>query len=223
MELEALPFDVTLELEGWSLFWALLERRSDPESAGRLAELRERCAEAARRELELSTLTSHPTLDALRALFRAAGTDPSRYRPSSEALARRVLKGEEIPAISPLVDLNNCLSLELLVPCCVMDAGALEPPFRFRRGAGGESYASLRGPFRLEGRPLLVDEAGPADAPITGSERVKVSEQTRSAWLVGYLPAERVRPATVAETLERLLDHAPVATVRTAGAVPAGS
>ena len=125
---------------------------------------------------------------ALRSLFKEAGTSPSRYRPSSEALARRVLKGDEIPKISPLVDLNNCLSLNLLAPCCVMADGTLEPPFVFRGGRADESYESLRGPFKLESRPLLVDQAGPVDAPITGSVRVKVSDETQRAWLVAYLP-----------------------------------
>ncbi len=222
MRLEPLPFDVRLELEGWTLFWALLERTDDPEGPRGLTELRRQCAETARRELDLSTLTSHPTLDGLRQLFKTAGTHPSRYRPSSEALARRVLKGEEIPAISPLVDLNNCLSLELLVPCCVMDTDTLNPPFSFRSGREGESYESLRGPFRLEGRPLLVDEAGPVDAPITGSQRVKVTGSTSSAWLVSYLPAEKVPPEEVAEALERLLERAPVAAVLAAGAAIAG-
>ncbi len=219
MKLERLPFEVTVELDGWSLFWALLERSGDSGSFAELVELREESARSARSRLELSTLTSHPTLDALRGLFKQAGTHPSRYRPSSEALARRVLKGDEIPAISPLVDLNNCLSLELLAPCCVMDVETLAPPFRFRRGAEGESYESLRGPFRLEGRPLLVDEAGPVDAPITGSQRVKVTERTRSAWLVSYLPAAQVGARRVAEVLAGLLERAPVAAVRTAGIV----
>jgi DNA/RNA-binding domain of Phe-tRNA-synthetase-like protein len=101
---------------------------------------------------------------------------------------RRILKGEEIPAIHPLVDANNCLSATLAVPCCVMAEGTFEPPFVFRAGREGESYESLRGPFRLEGKPLLVDGRGPLDAPITGSERVKVKDDTRRAALVAYLP-----------------------------------
>ncbi len=163
----------------------------------------------------LDELSSHPTAAALRALFKEAGTSPSRYRPSSEALARRVLKGDDVPEISPLVDLNNCLSLNLLAPCCVMQDGTLEPPFVFRRGREGESYESLRGPFKLENRPLLVDQSGPVDAPITGSVRVKVSDETRRAWLVCYLPAEtqerQWHPIERARTeLEALVERAPV-------------
>jgi DNA/RNA-binding domain of Phe-tRNA-synthetase-like protein len=128
----------------------------------------------------------------MRKLFRAAGCDPTRYRPASEALLRRLVKGAELPAIHPLVDVNNCLSAELAVPCCVMKEGSLGTSLVFRPGTAGESYESLRGPFNAEAKPLLVDEIGPIDTPITGSERVKVQSGTESAWLVAYLPKDVV-------------------------------
>ena len=89
-------------------------------------------------------------------------------------------------------DVNNCLSAELAVPCCVMKEGSLGSSLVFRPGAAGESYESLRGPFNAEGKPLLVDEIGPIDTPITGSERVKVHSETEKAWLVVYLPKDVV-------------------------------
>lgn len=213
--MEKLPFQVTHELEGWTLFWALL-RRSD-EGADELASLRRRTAERARERFRTETLAQEPAVAELRRLFRAAGTDPTRYRPSSEALLRRLLKGSELPAINPLVDLNNCLSAELPAPCCVMDVGALEPPYALRAGQEGESYESFKGPFRLEGRPLLVDGRGPCDAPITGSERVKVTEETERAWLVVYLPAAALSETQTYEKASELLEAAPVATIERAG------
>ena len=125
----------------------------------------------------------------MRKLFRAAGCDPTRYRPASEALLRRLVKGAELPPIHPLVDVNNCLSAELAVPCCVMKEGSLGTSLVFRSGAAGESYESLRGPFNAEAKPLLVDEIGPIDTPITGSERVKVQTRYRKG-LAGGLSAE---------------------------------
>ena len=168
-------------------------------------------ARRARSEIEPGALSAHPTIAALRKLFREAGCDPTRYRPSSEPLLRRLLKGEEIPSIHPLVDLNNCLSASLAVPCCVMAEETLRPPFVFRAGRAGESYESLRGPFNLEGKPLLVDAEGPCDAPISGNQRVKVTAETRRVWLVAYLP-EGVVPLSAAEAkLRELLESAPVA------------
>ncbi len=214
--MQPLPFDVTHELEGWALFWALLEPR-EPDLEALMA-LRVQTAERVRDRFRSETLATEPAVAELRRLFRAAGTDPTRYRPSSEALLRRLLRENELPAIHPLVDLNNCLSAELPAPCCVMDERALTPPFLLRSGAEGESYQSLKGPFRLEGRPLLVDAQGPCDAPISGSERVKVGEATERAWLVAYLPAAALSPEEAANRLTELLQAAPVATVITAGA-----
>ncbi len=210
-----LPFEVGHQLEGWALFWALLALTgSEPEA---LSKLRSESAERVRERFRSETLATEPAVAELRRLFRAAGTDPTRYRPSSEALLRRLLKGSELPVIHPLVDLNNCLSIELPAPCCVMDERALEPPFSLRAGREGESYESLKGPFRLVGRPLLVDARGPCDAPITGSERVKVGEATERAWLIAYLPAAVIRPEETHELLNELLAAAPVATIITTG------
>ena len=139
------PFPIEHELAGWELFWVLLEMEEGTEGDERLAALLRETSELARASLEGIDLASHATVAAMRKLFRAAGTDPTRYRPASEALLRRVLKGEDLPAIHPLVDINNCLSVELAVPCCVAAEGTFTPPLVLRAGRPGESYESLRG------------------------------------------------------------------------------
>lgn len=204
-------FPVRLELEGWDLLWVLLE--ASPNASEAAAALRARVSARVRGVYEPESLSAHPTAAALRALFRAAGCDPTRYRPSSEALLRRVLKGEDLPAIHPLVDLNNCLSVELAIPCCIVAEGSFAPPVTLRAGRAGESYDSLRGPFNLEGKPLLEDPEGPFGTPITDSQRVKVTPETSRAWLVAYLPRGLVTPQAAREALDRLLAEEPVAAV----------
>ena len=190
--MKRLPFDVRLALEGWGLFWALVAAGGDHSG---LAILRAKTASRVRNRFsDPADIATFPPVAAMRKLFRAAGCDPTRYRPASEALLRRLARGAELPAIHPLVDVNNCLSAELAVPCCVMAEGSLGSSLEFRAGNAGESYESLRGPFACEGKPLLVDEIGPVDTPITGSERVKVRSDTRCAWLVAYLPEDAVSP-----------------------------
>jgi DNA/RNA-binding domain of Phe-tRNA-synthetase-like protein len=210
------PFDVRMELDGWALFWAYVELVEGAEE--RLAALRSLVVERARERMKLESLSAVPVVKAMRLLFRAAGCDPTRYRPSSEALLRRILKGEEIPAIHPLVDLSNTLSAELAVPCCVMSEGMFHPPFLFRAGRPGESYQSLRGPFNLEGKPLLCDVHGPLDCPITGNDTVKVTAATQRAWLVVYLPAEAADPASASDFLETQVRAAPVVRILRTGA-----
>jgi DNA/RNA-binding domain of Phe-tRNA-synthetase-like protein len=213
------PFAVHHDLDGWELFWVHLEFIPGQEEA--LAALRRESSERARSRFAPDSLSSHPTVAALRSLFRAAGCDPTRYRPSSEALLRRLLKGEDLPAIHPLVDLNNCLSVELAVPCCVVGDGSFEPPVILRAGQAGESYESLRGPFNLEGKPLLADAEGPFGTPITDSQRVKVKEGVARAWMVAYLPLGPlgvVTPETGLSVLNELLAAAPVARLLETGA-----
>lgn len=213
--METLETPIRFELDGWALFMAELEVA--PEGLDQLPVLRDSVTARVGQTRHLETLSSDPTVAGLRRLFRAAGCDPTRYRPSSEALLRRLLKGAEMPEIHPLVDLNNCLSAELAVPCCVMAEGTFEPPYVLRAGQAGESYESLRGPFNLEGKPLLVDALGPCDAPITGSQRVKVSADTMRATLVAYLPAEVLTWQEAQARLEGLLEEGPVVHLLAAG------
>lgn len=211
------PFSF-FQLPGWGLFWAELEATGEGGEA--LAKLRREVAVRARASFRLEDLPQHPTVAAIRKLFRQAGCDPTRWRPSSEALARRVLKGEELPAISPLVDINNCLSLELLVPACVLAAGSVHGAVTLRAGEAGEAMLSLRGEVSLEGKPLLADELGPFSTPITDSRRVKVTPETQKAWLVAYLPQGVVSGDCVQRALGFLLSEAPVARVLATALAP---
>jgi len=207
------PFPVHHQLPGWELFWVHIE--AVPGAEAQLAALRSACEARARERIPSESISSHPTAAAIRSLFRAAGTDPTRYRPSSEALLRRVLKGEGLPVLHPLVDLNNCLSIELVVPCCVVAEGMLHPPLTLRAGRAGESFTSLRGPIGLEGKPLLEDGLGPFGTPITDSERGKILPETDRAWMVAYLPAGVVGAGEAEAALRRLLEAAPVARAST--------
>jgi DNA/RNA-binding domain of Phe-tRNA-synthetase-like protein len=180
-------------------------------------------AASVRLRYELARLPEHATVAAVRALFHAAGCDPTRYRPSSEALLRRVLKGEDLPAIQPLVDLNNCLSIELATPCGIAAADSFTPPVTLRAGRPGESFESLRGPFNLEGKPLLADTAGPFGTPISDSRRTRVEAGTRRAWFVAYLPGAVVAPDQAHDTLQRLLEGLPIRLLEAAASVPEGT
>jgi DNA/RNA-binding domain of Phe-tRNA-synthetase-like protein len=209
MAMAQLPFTIAAELEGWQLFWARLEVANG--SPDGLAALRTNITENVRsRFTDTAAISGNPTVSALRRLFRAAGCDPTRYRPSSEALLRRLVRGDSLPEIHPLVDLNNCLSAELAVPCCVMTEGSFGPDLVWRAGRPGEAYESLRGPFQLEGKPVLFDSEGPLDTPITGNQRVKVRADSQRAWLVAYMPASEVSHEQARATLVAFGDHAGV-------------
>lgn len=183
----AFPTKVEFQLPGWALVVAKLQATG--EGKAELARRRRAVAEYLRDSTSLAKLPRIPRVAAMRELFRRAGCDPTRWPPSSEALARRLLRGEELPAISPLVDLGNCVSVELLLPVSVLAADAVGSSWVLRAGAEGEHMLSLRGPMSLAGKPLLADEYGPFSTPITDARRVAVRRRTREALLIIYYPA----------------------------------
>jgi DNA/RNA-binding domain of Phe-tRNA-synthetase-like protein len=182
-------WECRLELAGWKLYFAHIAL-TDSFSPHQLAGVMEQEERQFRVWMQGKRSSNLPLIAGLRQLFREAGTDPTRYRISSESLMRRVMKGDGLPRVQPLVDFNNLLSLYTLVPCCVMKTDAVEPPLTLRQGTAGESINGLRGPFKLEGKPTLTDANGPFGTPITDDHRVILDPSDREACLVAYLPAD---------------------------------
>jgi DNA/RNA-binding domain of Phe-tRNA-synthetase-like protein len=125
-----------------------------------------------------------------RTLYKALGLDPTKTRPSNEALLRRALKGEPLYRINTLVDGLNLCSLRYQLPFGLYDRDKLQPPVRLRRGEPGESYEGIRkGAVNVEARPVLVDASGPFGNPTSDSARTMITLDTRNALVVVYAPA----------------------------------
>jgi len=93
-----------------------------------------------------------------RTLYKALGIDPTKTRPSNEALLRRALKGEGLYRINTLVDALNLASLREQLPFGLYDLDHVRPPVTLRLGGEGESYEGIRkGPVQVAARPVLVD------------------------------------------------------------------
>jgi DNA/RNA-binding domain of Phe-tRNA-synthetase-like protein len=149
-----------------------------------------------RRELTLEHVSGLPSVRAVRAMFRGWGVDPSRYRPSSEALLRRVVRGKGLYRISNLVDLNNLGSIETAWPYGTYNRAALEPPVALRLGQPGEKYEGIgKQTWHLAGRPVLADRQGPFGSPISDSVRAMITEATSSALTVIFCPSGESRAA----------------------------
>jgi DNA/RNA-binding domain of Phe-tRNA-synthetase-like protein len=125
-----------------------------------------------------------------RALYKALGLDPTKTRPSNEALARRVLKGEALYRVNTLVDALNLCSLRYQLPFGLYDLARVRPPVVLRKGRAGESYEGIRkGTVNVDGRPTLVDEDGAFGNPTSDSARTMITLQTTSALVTCYSPA----------------------------------
>src|SRR5262245_54236650 len=137
-----------------------------------------------------ATISEIPTVKAVRTIFHRTGVDPTRYRPSSEALLRRVLKGKGLYFINSVVDVVNYFSLKTLLPMGVFDADCLKPPLEFRAGRDGETYQGVgRDVLNLAGFPLLADSEGPFGSAVSDSVRTRVTASTtRLLWVTFVAP-----------------------------------
>lgn len=143
-----------------------------------------------------------------RTLYKALGLDPTKTRPSSEALLRRVLRGESLYRINTLVDAMNLCSLRSQLPFGLYDMGRIEPPVVLRKGAPGESYEGIRkAAVNVDGRPVLADARGAFGNPTSDSARTMVTLGTRAALVTVYAPASygESRLARVLEETEATL------------------
>ena len=149
-----------------------------------------------------------PGVAETRALYKAIGLDPTKVRPSSEALLRRVLKGQPLYQVNLLVDTVNLCSLEFQLSYGVYDLETLTPPIEARLGRIGESYAGIRkGPVHLAGRICLADEQGPFGNPTSDSARASISPNTRQALVVIFAPhamEQGLLTKRLDQTLERV-------------------
>lgn len=173
-DLEAVVRPGVLWLEGASV----VDR--DPRLDGPLAQ-----AEAAVR--------AHPPEDvaAVRTMYKRVGIDPTKRRPSSEALLRRVRKGEGLPRINSMVDVCNWCSLEFQLPYGLYDAEHIDGDVVLRIGREGESYPGIRkDEVHVGGRITLADVRGPFGNPTSDSARTMVTTETRRALVVVFAPRE---------------------------------
>jgi DNA/RNA-binding domain of Phe-tRNA-synthetase-like protein len=145
------------------------------------------------------------TVKKIRAFFHKAGLDPTRYRPSSESLLRRAVKGKGLYFINSVVDLVNYFSLKTLWPIGLYDADRLKPPIAWRVGLEGESYEGIgRDRLNLAHFPLLVDQEGPFGSPISDSMRSRVTEEcTRILWVTFAPPGAKIPQTEFAGTMMR--------------------
>ena len=100
-----------------------------------------RAAEACARErLNIETLAAHPRIVSWREAYRSFGAKPSKFRPSMEAMARRVLRNQELPSINALVDIGNVVSLRHLVPAGGHAIDVVTQDIALRPATGDEEF-----------------------------------------------------------------------------------
>ena len=134
-----------------------------------------------REELTTESLKEIASIAATRRIYKACGKDPSRYRPASEALIRRVLQGKELYQLNTLVDLVNLASIAYGYSIGGFDADKFEgDTLTLGIGREGEPYEGIgRGMLNIEGLPVYRDAKGGVGTPTSDNERTKITGDTR--------------------------------------------
>ena len=132
---------------------------------------------------------------AVRTMYKKVGIDPTKTRPSNEALLRRVRKGDTLPRINSAVDIVNWCSLEFQLPYGLYDAAKISGDVTMRIGAEGEKYAGIRkDEVNVGGRITVADSRGPFGNPTSDSARTMVTPGTTELLVVIYSPVEIPKP-----------------------------
>ena len=134
------------------------------------------------------TLKDHPTVRALRDFYWRMGIDPTKVRPSSEALARRFLTNNSIPKINNVVDAGNIASIETLVPIGIYDADKIVGSVALRLANSNEEFIDIsHAKHTLQGKEIVLSDSNGVMHvfPYRDSLRTRVADQTKKILIVG--------------------------------------
>jgi DNA/RNA-binding domain of Phe-tRNA-synthetase-like protein len=161
-----------------------------------------------RKEYGHVVVSQVPGVEWARRLYSSVGIDPTKHRPSSEALLRRALKGEPLHQVNTLVDAINWCSLEFLLPIGLHDAERIEGDVTLRMGRGEEAYEGIgKGIVHIAGRLTVADSRGPFGSPTSDSYRTSITTGTTRALAILYAPAA-YDSDDLAEAVEVLAERA---------------
>lgn len=156
---------------------------------------------------EMPDINKRSGIAATRAAYKALGKDPNRYRPSCEAMCRRIVKGMGLYYIDNLVDLINILSIRTGYSIGGFDADKINGDvLRLGVGREGEPFEGIgRGELNIHGLPVYRDAVGGIGTPTSDNERTKIDLGTRRLLMCINIYGEEVPLAETVELARRLL------------------
>jgi DNA/RNA-binding domain of Phe-tRNA-synthetase-like protein len=153
-------------------------------------------------ELENKNVNELDGINEWRQVFKATGKDPNRYRPSVEALYRRIQKQNYLDSVQSAIDVNNFFSLQYQVPIGIYDSNKISSDITLRIGRPEEEYIGLNGRSNSVDKLIISsDDLGPFGSPFVDSARTLVTLDTTSAIQIVYL-----RPSMDTSECEKLTE-----------------
>lgn len=174
---------------------ALLAKVENTKESAGLWERIEQLEEEIRSTYALNEINKRKEILATRQAYKALGKDPNRYRPSAEALCRRVLKDMPLYRISVLVDLINYISIKYGYSIGGFDADQVIGDLELGVGNNGEIFHAIgRGELNIDGLPVFRDQVGPIGTPTSDEERTMLRDETTSLLMIvnGYDGGEKL-------------------------------
>ena len=160
---------------------------------------------------ELAWINKRPAISATRTLYKYCGKDPNRYRVSSEALCRRVVKGLGLYKINTVVDLINLVSMASGYAIGGFDADKIVGnTITWRIGMPEDKFEGIgRGVLNVAGLPIYCDAIGGIGSPTSDEERTKITTATTKVQIqINAFAEEMPLEETVAWTIELLQKYA---------------
>lgn len=156
----------------------------------KIRELKKALYADARTKHDIEKLKENLVVRAYRDFYWKLGIDPTKTRPSGEALLRRVLHGDELPTISTAVDAYNLASMKTVIPISGFDRNMLNPPFKVRFAEEGEPFTGIGmgKPLALKSNMLVLADTKRVLCiyPHRDADQTKITERTKNILLVGY-------------------------------------
>jgi DNA/RNA-binding domain of Phe-tRNA-synthetase-like protein len=151
-------------------------------------------------ELDTKPLTDFPGIKEWREAWKVFGADPNRYRPSAEALFRRIKKQNYLQSVHTAVDLNTFFSLQYEIPAGIYNLAKVVGDVQLTLGGEDDGYEGLNGRFNSMNHILQVkDDYSPFGSPYVDSVRTAVTEVTTDALHILF-----IRPSMDKEEATRL-------------------
>jgi DNA/RNA-binding domain of Phe-tRNA-synthetase-like protein len=155
-------------------------------------------------------LSKYDCIQSARAAYKALGKDPSRYRPSAEALLRRIISGKELYSVNNVVNLINLISFKSGFSIGGYDADSIKGDIALTKGLSSDIYDGLgRGLLNIENLPVLRDELGAFGCPTSDSERTGIRlDSRRCLWVFFDFDADQSLEQYLHESAELLKQFA---------------
>lgn len=166
----------------------------------------EEASKELREKFELQELNKRPSIRENRLVYKKLGKDPNRYRPSAEALSRRIINGKGIYRLTTLIDIINLISIATGYSIGGFDADRIEGHrLTLDVGTHEDIFNAIgRGPLNIEGLPVYRDEKGGIGTPTSDEERTKLTPETTHLLMLVNIYGEET-PVDEVETMAKAL------------------